>query len=259
MERHPWLLPSRPRATRPGDRDWAGSHARPRRLPSWAGCSSASWPTSSARTGPSSTRTFGRCSGGRQRRRAGRRTPCSSSPISGGTFVIVAGRARLVGSNTRVCPNQVGAPVPPHGRRREILLVNTIKGSWTAFARPSIRRGDPRAVVPERTLGLGGGVLRRGCARARPPPLTANPRTSRGWRVAIAVGVACSRVLSASTGCPTSSQGSPSAGRGSASARSRSAGASSCSARRSSRRRRSPTDRSPRLRAPVSASSGQTS
>ena len=56
-------------------------------------------------------------------------------------------------------------------------------------------RGDTSAVLPERTLGLGGSVLRGGCARARPPPRPRTRALLAGGAVAIAMGVACSRVL----------------------------------------------------------------
>ena len=94
-------------------------------------------------------------------------------------------RARGRGRRRRRPPHErtLGRPVPPRRVRRPGGA--HVVGEGPRRARPTglrSRGGGSRAVVPERPLRNLGGVLRRGCARARPAHATPRPRPPRRAR-----------------------------------------------------------------------------
>ena len=67
--------------------------------------------------------------------------------------------------------------------------------SRSSPADPEPHRGDARPILPERTFGNGRGLLRGGRARDRTRTRLVHTRLLAGGAVAIAVAVACTRVL----------------------------------------------------------------
>ena len=195
MEQHPWLLrlvtSDSIRRLRRASRSRSRSDS-----PSSAGCSSASWPTSSARTTPSSMRTSRSGVGCRQRDELVDRRASARHATREHVRHLRRARARRI-LRVPARAEQLGAPFPPHGRRRRDRAREHDQGDPRPRS-PDLQsdRRNARAVLPERSLG------------ARPQPSTPRPRScSRaarsprtrallaGGAVAIAVAVACSRVL----------------------------------------------------------------
>ena len=195
------------------------------------------------------TDSFGRSVGRRQRDDWSTEALQLVTELGGTPFVVVALRSSSRSSSTGASRN----------RWMPVFLVTVVAGEIIAREHdqgdprpgpPGVQsdRRDARAVVSERSLRSGGGVLRRCCAHHRTQALAdGRVRFSPAGRSRSPSGLRAVAFFSACTGCRTSWPGSPSGGPGSPSARSRSAAASSCSALRSSRppRSRSTTFRSP--------------
>ena len=121
--------------------------------------------------------------GRRPRDATGRRSSCSSSPISRArrstiAVIVVVAVVEMIRAPSRWMPPFLITVVVG-----EVVLVNIVK-QLLDRVRPTFNpdRRDARPVVPERALGHRRGALRRGCARARAPALAAGAGAPRRRR-----------------------------------------------------------------------------